>query len=141
LWVFGHDLAKLFGKEKLEQVSRKLRLFVFSGTNENATASSSLWVLPTATYVEKDGTFVNCHGRIQRIGRAFPPLPNSREDWSILLEIGRQLNLPMAWRNPQEIFLGLAERLTPFAGLSYEKIGSQGAALALTKPVAGRSAP
>jgi len=141
LWVFGHDLAKLFGKEKLEQLSHELRLFVFSGTNENANVSWFHWVLPTAAYLEKDGTFVNCHGRIQRIGRAIPPVPNSREDWSILLEIARQLNLPMAWRNPQEIFLGLAERLPPFAGLSYEKIGSQGAALALTKLVAGRSAP
>jgi NADH-quinone oxidoreductase subunit G len=141
LWVFGHDLAKLFGKEKLEQLSHELRIFVFSGTNENATVSWFHWVLPTAAYLEKDGTFVNCHGRIQRIGRALPPLPNSREDWSILLEIARQLNLPMAWRNPQEVFLGLAERLTPFAGLSYDKIGSQGTALALRKPVAGRSAP
>ena len=105
LWVFGHDLAKLIGERELEELSRKLGLFVFSGTNENPTAAAAHWVLPTAAYVEKDGTFVNCHGRIQRIGRAFPPLPDSREDWKILLEIARQLNHPLAWRNPQEIFL------------------------------------
>jgi predicted molibdopterin-dependent oxidoreductase YjgC len=57
-------------------------------------------------------------------------LPDSRPDWSILLEIARQLNHPLAWRTPQEIFLGLAEA-APFAGLSYEKIGSQGVALGL----------
>ena len=130
LWVFGHDLATLVDEATLEELSRKLRLFVFSGTNENPTASRAHWVLPTAAYVEKDGTFVNCHGRIQRIGRAFPPLPDSREDWSMLLEIARQLNHPLAWRNPQEIFLGLAKTLAPFAGLSYETIGSQGAQLA-----------
>jgi predicted molibdopterin-dependent oxidoreductase YjgC len=78
--------------------------------------------------VEKDGTFVNCHGRVQRIGRAFPPLADSREDWKILLDIARQLNRPLACRNPKEIFLDLAKALSPFAGLSYEKIGSQGAA-------------
>ena len=72
---------------------------------------------------------MNCHGRIQRIGRAFPPLPDSREDWSILLEIARQLGLPLAWRNPQEIFLAIAEAVPSFAGLSYEKIGLQGAAV------------
>jgi predicted molibdopterin-dependent oxidoreductase YjgC len=141
LWVFGHDVAALFGKQKLEQLSQRLHLFIFSGTNENATASAAHWVLPTAAYVEKDGTFVNCQGRIQRIGRAFAPLPNSREDWRLLLEMGRQLNVPTTWRNPQEIFLEMAERLTPFAGLSYEKIGSQGAALALAQPVAASSAP
>jgi NADH-quinone oxidoreductase subunit G len=141
LWVFGHDLANLFGKDKLEQLSRTLRLFIFSGSNENSTASSAHWVLPTAAYVEKDGTFVNCHGRVQRIGRAFPPLPEAREDWSILLEIGRQLNLPVSWRDPEEVFLGLSERPLPFAGLSYEKIGSQGIALPLASPVAGASIP
>ncbi len=38
LWVFGHDLTKILGEEKLDELSRKLRLFVFSGTNENPTA-------------------------------------------------------------------------------------------------------
>ena len=129
LWVFGHDLAELVGEETLQELSRQLRLFVFSGTNENPTVSWYHWVLPTAAYVEKDGTFVNCHGRIQRIGRAFPPLPDSREDWRILLEVAQQLNHPLPWHNPQEIFLGLASALAPFEGLSYEKIGSHGTPL------------
>ncbi|OLC80997.1 MAG: hypothetical protein AUH72_10575 [Acidobacteria bacterium 13_1_40CM_4_65_8] len=147
LWVFGHDLTKLgdgppinnvglINEESLRELSRKLGLFVFSGTNENSTASWSHWALPTAAYVEKDGTFVNCHGRVQRIGRAFPPVPDCREDWAILLEIARQLNHPLAWQNPQQIFQGLTEVLPPLAGLTYEKIGSLGAALAHTPPAA-----
>jgi len=127
LWVFGHDLTELVGEDTLEQLSRRLRLFVFSGTNENPTVSWSHWVLPTAAYVEKDGTFVNCHGRIQRIGRAFPPLRDSVEDWRLLLDTARRLNHPLPWRNPKEIFLALAETLAPLTGLSYETIGSQGA--------------
>jgi NADH-quinone oxidoreductase subunit G len=131
LWVFGHDLTKLVGEDTLEQLSRRLRLFVFSGTNENPTASRAHWVLPTAAYVEKDGTFVNCHGRVQRIGRAFPPLRDSVEDWSLLLEIARRLNRPLSWRNPAEIFLALSQAVPQFAGLSYEKIGLQGASVDL----------
>ena len=131
LWVFGHDLTTLVGQDTLDELSRTLRLFVFSGTNENPTASWSHWVLPTAAYVEKDGTFVNCHGRIQRIGRAFPPLADSAEDWRFLLEIARSLDHPLPWRNPREIFLAMAETVAPLAGLSYETIGLQGAALTL----------
>jgi NADH-quinone oxidoreductase subunit G len=131
LWVFGHDLTMLFGEDTVEQLSRRLRLFVFSGTSENPTASRSHWVLPTAAYLEKDGTFVNCHGRIQRIGRAFPPLRDSMEDWRLLLDIAGKLNHPLPWRHPREIFLALAETLAPFAGVSYETIGLQGATLAL----------
>jgi predicted molibdopterin-dependent oxidoreductase YjgC len=141
LWVFGHDLTKLIDEQKLEELSHKLRLFVFSGTNENPTVPWAHWVLPTAAYVEKDGTFVNCHGRVQRIGRAFPPLPDSREDWKILLDIARQLNHPLASRNPKEIFLDLGKAVPPFAGLSYEKIRGQGASLTLPNPAAGTAAP
>ena len=131
LWVFGHDLTTVVDEKKIQELSRKLALFVFSGTNDNPTASSSHWALPAAAYLEKDGTFVNAHGRIQRIGRAFPALTDSREDWSVLLEIAKRLTHPLAWRNPQEIFLGLAMALAPFAGLSYETIGSQGVQLDL----------
>jgi NADH-quinone oxidoreductase subunit G len=127
VWVFGHDLTEMFGEDKVEQLSRSLGLFVFSGTNDNPTASRSHWTLPTAAYLEKDGTFVNGDGRIQRIGRAFPPLRDSREDWSLLLELARRLNHPMPWRTPAEIFLALAETLAPLTGLTYDEIGFQGA--------------
>ena len=130
LWVFGHDLTTLADEKTLEELSRRLRLFVFSGTNDNPTVRWSHWVLPTSAYVEKDGTFVNSRGRVQRIGVAFPPLPNSREDWSVLLEIARQLNHPLAWRNPQEIFQAMAQTLAPFAGLTYDALASQGAGAA-----------
>jgi NADH-quinone oxidoreductase subunit G len=130
LWIAGHDVVAVVGEEKLRELSQRLRLFLFSGTNEHPGLAAFHWVLPTAAYVEKDGTFVNCHGRVQRIGRAFPPLPDSREDWRLLLELGRRLGHEPARRTPKEIFDGVAEALPAFSGLSYESIGSRGAALA-----------
>ena len=141
LWVFGHDLVQLFGEEKVRQLSEKVPLFVFSGPNENPTAGLAHWVLPTAAYVEKDGTFVNCHGRVQRIGRSFPPLQDSREDWRILLELAAKLGLSFDWRGPEEIFQGLAGALATFRGLSYETIGAQGVDTATAEPAAGAAAP
>ena len=137
LWVMGHDLVQLLGEEKVREVREKVGLFVFSGTNENLTVPFAHWVLPSAAYVEKDGTFVNCHGRVQRIGRAFPPLGDSREDWRILLELAGKLDLPLDWRDPQEIFLALAEAAPPFAGQSYDTIGDQGVEVKRAEPTAG----
>ena len=127
LWVFGHDLVELFGEERVRELAKKVDLFVFSGTNDNATVPFAHWVLPTAAYMEKDGTFVNCHGRVQRIGRAFAPLEDAREDWRILLDLAARLGQSIAFRGPQEIFDGLAKTSGPFEGLSYETIGAQGA--------------
>ena len=141
LWVFGHDLVKFFGEEKVRQLSEKVPLFVFSGSNENPTVPLAHWVLPSAAYVEKDGTFINCQGRVQRIGRAFPPLGDSREDWRILLELARKLGLRLDWRGPEEIFEELAKVLPPFKSLSYETIGAQGAGVVTAKPPSGTPAP
>jgi predicted molibdopterin-dependent oxidoreductase YjgC len=126
LWVFGHDLTKHLDETKLKELSEKLRLFVFSGTNDNPTAEYAHWVLPTAAYLEKDGTFVNKDGRVQRIHLAFPPLPDSREDWDVLLEVARRMSRPFSWRKPKDVFAGLAEAVEPFAGLSYDTLGLQG---------------
>ena len=141
LWVFGHDLVQLFGEEKVQKAAETLSILVFSGTNENPTADFADWVLPTAAYVEKDGTFVNCHGRLQRIGRAFAPLEGSREDWRILLELAQLLQLPCDWKQPDEIFLALAEAVAPLEGLSYETIGTQGVDVATARPTEEVAAP
>jgi NADH-quinone oxidoreductase subunit G len=140
LWVMGHDLVELFGAEKARKLSETVGLLVFSGVNESATVPLVHWVLPGAAYVEKDGTFVNCHGRVQRIGRAFPPFQNSREDWRILLDLAGRLGLSFHWRGPEQIFLGLAKALAPFEGLSYEAIGALGINIATVAPGPGVAA-
>jgi NADH-quinone oxidoreductase subunit G len=134
IWVFGHDLTKLYGDDVARRLAQAATL-IFSGTNANPTASLAQWALPTAAYVERDGTFVNCHGRLQRIGLAFPPYRESREDWSVLLELSARLGSPLAWRRPEQIFRGLTEALEAFKGLSYTSIGAEGI------DVAARQAP
>ena len=129
LWVFGHDLATLFGEETVRELSASVPSFIYSGTNENLTAQLAHWVLPTAAYVEKDGTFVNCHGWVQRIGRAFPPLGDAREDWRILLELSQLLGNPIECRKPEELFAAAADAVAEFEGFSYASIGTQGMSL------------
>ncbi len=140
LWVFAHDLCALFGEDRVRRLPASVPLFVYSGTNENPTVPLAHWVLPSAAYLEKDGSFVNCHGRIQRIGRAFAPLADSREDWRVLLELAGKLGLALDRRGPEGIFLALAAAHAPFTGLSYETIGSQGAELATGAPAARTAA-
>jgi predicted molibdopterin-dependent oxidoreductase YjgC len=126
LWVFELDLAALIGDSQFDALSRSVDLLIYSGTNDNSTAAATHWVLPSAAYLEKDGTFVNCHGRVQRIGRALPPLAGSREDWAVLVDIAQRLDLQLPGRTPQELFLALANSVAAFEGLSYEAIGSRG---------------
>ncbi len=130
LWVFGHDLVALFGEEKTRRISEAVPTIVFCGSNQNATVDYAHWVLPAAAYLEKEGTFVNGTGRVQLAPRAFPPLGDSREEWRVLLDLADRLGLRLRWRQPSEIFDGLAGFLEPFRGLSHTAIGAQGIQLA-----------
>jgi NADH-quinone oxidoreductase subunit G len=140
LWAFGHDLTEQLGEEKVRQISETVSLFIYSGTNENPTVPFAHWVLPSAAYVEKEGTFVNCHGRIQRIapsGRpALPALADVHAEWRTLLELAGRLGPPLGWQGPPQIFQALARSIEAFAGLSYDTIGAHGAPVATPKPTA-----
>ncbi len=137
LWVFGHDLVRLFGEEKVRRLSENVGTFVFLGARRNATAEWAHWVLPAAAYLEKEGTFVNGQGRVQLAGRVFPPLGGTREEWRVLLDLADALGLGLAWRGPREIFEALAGFPEPFRRLSHEMIGARGVDLAASDGVGG----
>ncbi len=126
LWVFGHDLVALFGEEKVKQLSETLCQFIFQGSNENGTSRYAHWVLPSAVYAEKEGTFVNCHGRVQRIFKAFEPLKDSKPESEVLLRLFERLEIPVPYTAPAEIFLAMAKEIPAFAGMTLEQVGLQG---------------
>jgi assimilatory nitrate reductase catalytic subunit len=58
-----------------------------------ATAQYADILLPAATWGEKDGTVTNSERRISRQRAALPPLGESRPDWQIVRDIGRELEV------------------------------------------------
>ncbi len=126
LYVLGHDLVKLFGKDVVEQIAKKVKLFVFQGSNVNDTCGYAHLNLPSSVYAEKEGTFTNCQKRVQRIWPAFLPLGESKGDWEIISLLSAKLGAPLAYQHSQEIFKDIAATLAPFSGMSYEKISDKG---------------
>ena len=127
LYCFGHDLAGFFGKEVLEQVAKKVELLILQASNLNATCGYAHWILPSAVYAEKEGTFTNYQGRVQRIHSAFPPLGEAREDWRILMELAQKMGIQINYSSAEDIFNDMARTITQFQGLSYETVENQGA--------------
>ncbi|MBF0504869.1 MAG: molybdopterin-dependent oxidoreductase [Candidatus Omnitrophica bacterium] len=130
LYVFGHDLSQLFGKEAIYQISKNVKLFVFQGSNVNNTCNYAHLILPSQVYAEKEGTFTNCQSRVQRIWPAFQPLGEARADWEILSLLSERLGSALNFKDPRSIFNEIAATIAPFAELTYEKIGDKGTTLA-----------
>src|SRR5206468_2680184 len=53
------------------------------------------FVLPGASYVEKEASYSNEQGRVQGTARAIPAPGDAMEDWQILVNVGVALGVPL----------------------------------------------
>ncbi len=78
-------------------------LKVYIGHHGDKAAHVADIVLPGAAYTEKDGTWVNLEGRVQRGEKAVFAPGDAREDWTILRALSDALGKPL----PFDDFAGL----------------------------------
>ncbi len=119
----------LFGEPAIVQRAlENAELLVLVDIAESPISERADWVLPGVTFAEKDGTFTNSQGRVQRIRKALTIRGDTREEWRILQELGQHLGvLKTRDPDPERIFLKLAQALPAFSGLSYTTLGELGA--------------
>ncbi len=127
LFIFGQDLEKIYGVETLKKVRQSVKTIVYEGSNENSTSRAADIVLPSAVYAEKDGTFTNFEGRVQRVKKVLEPLGSARPTWQILMDLGVLLGLGMRYATPEAILSDLGKENEAFRDLNYKKIGKLGA--------------
>src|SRR5437764_1496706 len=127
LWIFGHDLlASAWPQALVLGALGAAETLVWVGANANATSERAHWVLPAAAWVEREGTYTNFEGRVQRLRQAVEPLGQALPEWEIL---GRILEALGAGARPpaaERWFRELAAATPAFAGLSYQAIGDGG---------------
>jgi NADH-quinone oxidoreductase subunit G len=127
LWVFHHDLTRAAWPEA-ETLEALLALdwVIFQGSNQNGVTPHAHVTLPSATYVERDGTFTNFEGRVQRFRKAMEPLGESLPDWGILSRIGEAIGLGLRPASAEDLFRALAREVRAFSGLTYRLLGDRG---------------
>jgi len=77
-------------------------------------------VLPGTSYLERDGTYVNLEGRVQRLRRtAIPPAP---DELAWIAQLATRFGVELS-PYPSLVFAELSERL--FGGVTYEDLGEQ----------------
>jgi NADH-quinone oxidoreductase subunit G len=128
LVVFDHDLFdSAWPQAEVRGALEAAEALIFVGTNANATSGLAHVVLPAAVWVERDGTFTNFEGRVQRFRPALPPLGDARPVWDIVAEVVAALGAPVAATRAEHWFRALTSAVPAFAGLTYQTIGDSGA--------------
>lgn len=128
LIVCGWD-AEMLG-ERGARALATAEWVLFVGPRTTSLLDHADLVLPTCVHVERDGTFTNYAGRVQRFWPNVTPHEESRPEWQALSAITAALGGDEAPGSAGESFERLASAVATFAELSYAVVGDQGAWLA-----------
>ncbi|MGH7383196.1 MAG: molybdopterin-dependent oxidoreductase, partial [Candidatus Methylomirabilales bacterium] len=103
-----------------------LELLVVWAVRESAAPRRADLVLPALGYAEKEGTIVNCAGRVQRLRKGVEPKKKILPLAEVLRRVGIGLGRRGVPWNPEEIWRHLPQEYPVFAGVEYEAIGPLG---------------
>lgn len=88
---------------------------IYQGHHGDHGASRADVILPGAAYTEKNATYVNTEGRVQKTRKAAFPPGQAKEDWKILRALSEALDVTL----PYDTALDLSDRInTKFPHLS-----------------------
>ena len=94
LWIFAEDVVQTDpNTHHVVKAMQGLDLLVVQEIFMSETAKMADVVLPGTTFLEKSGTFTNTERRIQQVNAAVKPLPGTKTDGQIIVEMMRKLGL------------------------------------------------
>jgi NADH-quinone oxidoreductase subunit G len=96
-------LAFFLGADEVDFTKFAKTFKVFVGHHGDKGAAAADVILPGSAYTEKDGTFVNLEGRVQRASKAVFAPGDAREDWAIFRALSEVLGHKLPFDNLAEI--------------------------------------
>jgi NADH-quinone oxidoreductase subunit G len=154
LYLIEDDIIEAY--PEFESAIAGLELLIVHSTNQNKSTAIADIIFPAATYAEKNGSFVNVSGFVQRIrpaisvveqDRALDGMSMSRLDkfgtqwdrwasgkkinslptWKILTSLAKAMGSKLKFNIAEEVFAEMSNSIDAFKGLDYDVIGELGA--------------
>ena len=104
----GMDVVYLLGADEIDMTALDNTFVIYQGHHGDAGAHRADVIFPGAAYTEKNATYVNLEGRVQRTQLASFPVGEAKEDWAILRALSAELGQTLAFNSLAE----LRERMT-----------------------------
>jgi len=128
-WNLNHQrqpkLLYLIGADNFREEDIPSDAYViYQGHTGDEGAYFADLIIPSASPIEKQGSYVNFEGRVQQTRAAIAPPGHAREDWMILRALSEELGTPLPYDSLDELRNRIAE-LAPHLVL-YEHIEPSG---------------
>src|SRR5262249_39822062 len=94
-----------------------LPLLIVHGVLLTELAQAADFVLPGASFVEKEASYTNDQGRLQGTSLALTAPGEAREDWKILVELGAAVHAPLAYETADQVRADISARFAAVPGL------------------------
>lgn len=121
MYVMGENpVFNLPNSRGVKTALENLEFLVVQDIFLTETASMADVVLPSLSWAEKDGTYTNLERRIQRLRSAIEK--DGLEDWRIISEISKNMNIPMNYSSAEEILSEISKVSPLYRDLTYEEI-------------------
>jgi len=126
-YVVGEDLISIDrDPDEVGQALKKLSFLVVQDIRMTETAQLAHVVLPSTHFGEKEGTYTNRKGRVQKLNAATITPEGALQDWEIFVRLLDASGELVSHSTPSEVFDALAKEIPGYQGLSYATIGAQG---------------
>jgi NADH-quinone oxidoreductase subunit G len=104
LIVMGPTLLSAMTDDPLVQRAMdRVELLVVLDILESGLSEAAHILFPLHTFAEKEGTYTNLEGRIQRLRQAIPPVASTPPDWRILQDLANGSQAGWNYRHPAEV--------------------------------------
>ncbi|MCA9735957.1 molybdopterin-dependent oxidoreductase, partial [candidate division KSB1 bacterium] len=127
LWIMGEDIAQTDPNvQKVRRSLDKLDLLVVQELFETETTKHAHVILPGASFLEKNGTFTNGERRVQRVNQVIDPLPGTKADGQIIVEMMNKLGYKQPDYHPKTMLEEISQIVPFFKGIKWEELGKNG---------------
>jgi predicted molibdopterin-dependent oxidoreductase YjgC len=107
-------------------VLRRAKFLAVASRTANALSRAADVVLPAASLAEKEGTFTNVQGRVQKFERAFLPKPPVREHWDLLLLLALRLGWGDRTWKPPDLLRQIQAEVEAYGHVTQEELAGGG---------------
>ncbi len=126
-YIVGDDLIRTAAEpEAVRAALQKLSFLVVQDTRVTETTKLAHVVLPATHFGEKEGTYTNRKGRVQKLNAALIPPEGALHDSEIFMRLLDLAGAANGYSTPGEIFAALTHEISAYATLDYDSIGEQG---------------
>jgi hypothetical protein len=94
----------------------RLPLLIVQGILLTELARAADFVLPGASFVEKEASYTNDQGRLQGTSRAMTAPGEAIEDWKILVDLSAALGVRLPYTSPEHVRADIAARFADVPG-------------------------